>query len=88
MGNPIYQVGNVTALMEATDSSNRGTILASRFALTQLALIVGASTGGLISAVIGPEATYGILGAGLVSLAVLAWLLQRGERSAVAEATP
>jgi len=87
LGNPIYQVGNVTALMEATDSSNRGAVLSSRFALTQLAMVIGTSTGGFISAVVGPEATYATLGVGLLGLAAVAGVLQRGgERPGVSEA--
>jgi predicted MFS family arabinose efflux permease len=85
-GNPIYSVGNVTALMDASDSSNRGTIMSSRFAITQLALIVGAATGGFVSQYIGPEATYGVLGAGLLALALVAELLPR-ERPVVVPAT-
>jgi predicted MFS family arabinose efflux permease len=85
-GNPIYSVANVTALMEASDGSNRGTIMSSRFAITQLALIAGAATGGFLSQYIGPQATYGVLGAGLVGLALVSGLLPR-ERTSVVPVT-
>ena len=85
-GNPIYSVANVTALMEASDGSNRGTIMSSRFAITQLALILGAATGALVSKLVGPNVTYGVLGAGLVGLALVAAVLSR-ERASVVPAT-
>jgi predicted MFS family arabinose efflux permease len=85
-GNPVYSVGNVTALMEASDSSNRGAVMSSRFAITQLMLICGAATGGLVSQYVGPGATYGTLGAGLLILALVAGSLPR-ERVAVVPAT-
>jgi predicted MFS family arabinose efflux permease len=78
-GNPVYSVGNVTALMEVSDASNRGAILSSRFAITQLALIGGAAVGGLVSQYVGPGVTYGALGVGLLALAIVAgWLLPAG----------
>ena len=85
-GNPVYSVANVTALMEASDASNRGTIMSSRFAITQLALIAGAATGGFLSQYIGPQATYGVLGVGLVGLALVSGLLPR-ERTSVVPVT-
>ena len=80
-GNPVYSVGNVTALMEASDASNRGAILSSRFAITQLALIGGAAVGGFVSQYVGPGVTYGALGVGLLILAaVAAWLPNKFDR--------
>ena len=86
-GNPVYSVGNATALMEASDSGNRGTIMSSRLAITQLALVLGATTGGFVSSVIGPEATYQSLGVGLLAVAAVVGMLSR-ERRSVHEATP
>jgi MFS family permease len=83
-GNPIYSVGNVTALMDISDTSNRGTIMSSRFAITQLALIAGAAAGGVVIQVIGAGATYGVLGAGLIGLAIVAELLPREPRETAA----
>lgn len=85
-GNPLYSVANVTALMDLSDGSNRGTIMSSRFAITQLALIVGAAGGALIIKIVGPAATYGILGAGLIGVGLLAAILSR-ERTSVVPAT-
>ncbi len=87
LGNPLYSVGNVTALMQVSDSSNRGTIMSSRFAITQLALILGTTAGGFVSGVIGPEATYGLLGFGLLGVAAVVAVLSR-ERRVVGEAAP
>jgi MFS family permease len=75
IGNPVYAVANQTALMEAADPSNRGTVMATRFGLVQTASIVGAAAGGLITSAFGangPLVTYGVLGVGLVLLAMYA----------------
>lgn len=72
IGNPIYAVANQTALMEAADASNRGSVMATRFGLVQTASIVGTAAGGLITSVFSPFATYGVLGVGLVLLAMYA----------------
>jgi predicted MFS family arabinose efflux permease len=85
-GNPVYSVANVTALMDLSDGTNRGTVMSSRFAITQLALIVGAATGALVSKLVGPGATYGVLGAGLVGLGLVAAVLSR-ERTQIVPAT-
>jgi MFS family permease len=85
-GNPVYSVANVTALMDISDTSNRGTIMSSRFAITQLALILGTATGAIISKLISPAATYGVLGAGLVGLGLVAAVLSR-ERTQIVPAT-
>lgn len=86
-GNPVYSIGNLTALMEASNSSNRGTLMSTRFALTQLALVLGSSAGGLLAAAVGPEVTYGVLGVGLIGCALVAALVTR-ERSAVTSPSP
>jgi predicted MFS family arabinose efflux permease len=82
-GNPIYSVGNVTALMEASDSSNRGTIMCSRFAITQLTVIAGAAVGGFLSQSLGAQMTYGVIGGGLLSLAIVTGFLSRDRPPAV-----
>jgi putative nucleotidyltransferase with HDIG domain len=71
-GNPIYAVANQTALIEAADSSNRGSVMSTRFGLVQTASIVGTAVGGLITNEWGPFAAYGVLGIGLVLLAMYA----------------
>ena len=72
IGNPIYAVANQTAILEAADPSNRGSVMATRFGLVQTASIVGTAAGGLITQQYGPLAAYGVLGVGLVLLAMYA----------------
>jgi putative nucleotidyltransferase with HDIG domain len=72
IGNPIYTVANQTAILEAADPSNRGSIMSTRFGLVQTASIVGIAVGGLITKQFGPEAAYAVLGVGLVLLAMYA----------------
>ncbi len=72
IGNPIYAVANQTALIEAADASNRGSVMATRFGLVQAALIAGSAAGGLITSAYGPFAAYFALGVGLVLLAMYA----------------
>jgi putative nucleotidyltransferase with HDIG domain len=72
IGNPIYAVANQTAILEAADPSNRGTIMATRFGLVQTATVIGAAAGGLITAAYSPLFAYGVLGVGLVLLAMYA----------------
>ena len=72
IGNPIYAVANQTAVLEAADSSNRGSVMATRFGLVQTASIVGAAAGGLITQAYSPLVAYGVIGVGLVLLAMYA----------------
>jgi putative nucleotidyltransferase with HDIG domain len=72
IGNPIYAVANQTALIEAADPSNRGSVMATRFGLVQTASIVGIAVGGLITKQYGPLVAYGVLGVGLILLAMYA----------------
>ena len=72
IGNPIYAVANQTAIIEAADPSNRGTLMATRFGLVQTASIIGIAVGGLITQQYGPLAAYGVLGVGLILLAMYA----------------
>ncbi|HET9781655.1 MAG TPA: MFS transporter [Candidatus Dormibacteraeota bacterium] len=71
-GNPIYAVANQTALVEAADSGNRGSVMSTRFGLVQTASILGTVAGGLITKQFHAEAAYGALGVGLVMLALYA----------------
>lgn len=72
IGNPIYTVANQTALVEAADPSTRGSVMATRFGLAQTAAIIGMAAGGLITKFSSPQAAYGVLGFGLVMLAMYA----------------
>jgi putative nucleotidyltransferase with HDIG domain len=72
VGNPIYQIANQTALIEAADARSRGSVMATRFGLVQTASIVGTAAGGLITKAYGPWAAYAVLGIGLIILALYA----------------
>jgi hypothetical protein len=72
VGNPIYTVANQTALVESADASNRGSVMATRFGLAQTAGIIGIAVGGLITNFWKPQTAFGVLGLGLVILALYA----------------
>ncbi|MGZ5977595.1 MAG: hypothetical protein ACXWNX_09025, partial [Isosphaeraceae bacterium] len=72
VGNPIYAIANQTAILEAANPLNRGSVMATRFGLVQTASIVGIAVGGFVTKLLGPEAAYGVLGVGLVLLAMYA----------------
>jgi putative nucleotidyltransferase with HDIG domain len=72
IGNPIYAVANQTAIVEAADPSNRGTLMATRYGLVQTASIIGIAVGGVITQQFTPLAAYGVLGVGLLLLAMYA----------------
>ena len=72
LGNPIYTVGNQTALVEAADTSTRGTVMATRFGLVQTASVVGTAVGGFLTKEASAQMVYGVLGVGLVLLAMYA----------------
>lgn len=72
IGNPIYTIGNQTALIEAADASTRATVMATRFAMVQTASVIGTAVGGLLTKQAGPQPVFGVLGVGLVLLAMYA----------------
>ena len=72
IGNPIYAVANQTALIEAADPAIRGSVMATRFGLVQTATIIGTAVGGLLTAQFNAPTAYGVLGVGLVLLALYA----------------
>jgi len=72
VGNPVYTVANQTALIEAAEPSNRGSVMATRFGLAQTAGIIGLIVGGLVTKFWGPQVAFGVLGIGLVILALYA----------------
>jgi MFS family permease len=75
IGNPIYTVANQTALVEAADPSNRGSVMATRFTLVQTASIIGTAIGGLLIQIDpknGPLIAYGVLAIGLILLGLFA----------------
>jgi hypothetical protein len=75
IGNPIYTVANQTALVEAADPSNRGSVMATRFTFVQTAGIAGIAVGGMLTRVDptnGALIAYGVLGIGLILLGLFA----------------
>jgi putative nucleotidyltransferase with HDIG domain len=75
VGNPIYTVANQTAVLEAADATNRGSLMAVRFGLVQAASIAGAAVGGVILQQGGKDGAffaYGVIGVGLILLAMYA----------------
>src|SRR4029077_5119529 len=72
IGNPIYAVGNQTAVLEAADQSNRGSVMSHRFGFVQTASVLGLAVGGLVTKQYGPLPAYGVIGVGLVLLGMYA----------------
>jgi putative nucleotidyltransferase with HDIG domain len=72
VGNPVYAIANQTALLEAADRSNRGSVMATRFGFVQTAIMIGAAVGGVVTNMRGPKAAFAVLGIGLISLALYA----------------
>jgi len=83
VGVPIYVIANQTALMEASDESNRGSVMASRFSLVQTASILGTAVGGFVTNSFGPIWAYGSLAVGLVLLGMFAVAAGRGLTNAL-----
>ena len=82
LGNPIYWVANQTALVEAADPTNRGSVMATRFSLVQTASIAGTAVGGFVTQAYGsngPLVAYGVLAIGLILLGMFA--LAAGRRT-------
>jgi len=87
-GNAVYAVTNMSALMDAGSSVNRGTIMSARFTLTQGAKALGLGAGGLLTGWLGPRGSFTAFGAGLmaVAMAYAFFLLSRRRASTAAPA--
>jgi putative nucleotidyltransferase with HDIG domain len=72
IGNPVFVISNQTALMEASDESSRGGVMASRYGLVQAGGISGLAIGGVITNVYSPPAAFGVLSIGLILLGMFA----------------
>lgn len=72
IGNPVYAVANQTALVEAADVGNRGSVMATRFGLVQTAIMIGSGVGGVVTSQFSAHAAFSVLGIGLVILALYA----------------
>lgn len=76
-GNSVYVVGNRSALQETVTSASRGSVMVTRFVVTQTALILGSGIGGALAGRIGARSVYGVLGVGLIVLAAVAFASRR-----------
>ena len=72
IGNPIYTVANSTALLELASEQNQGSVMATRFGLTQTLSLIGIACAGLLNSLLGPFTTFGFIGLGLLLLALYA----------------
>ena len=82
LGNAIYWVANQTALVEAADAENRGSVMATRLSLVQTASIAGTAVGGFVTHAYGKNGSlvaYGVLAIGLILLGMFA--LAAGRRT-------
>jgi MFS family permease len=69
IGNPIYSVANSTALLEAAPEDHRGSVMATRFGLTQTGSLLGIAAAGLTNSLFGPFVTFALMACGLLILA-------------------
>ena len=60
--------------------------MSSRFAITQVTVIAGAAVGGFVIQLLGPQTTYGVLGGGLLCLALVTAFLSRERPALVSQA--
>jgi MFS family permease len=88
VGNAVYAVTNMSALMDAGSTQNRGTIMSARFTLTQAGKALGLGAGGLVTAWLGPRGSFTAFGAGLMAVATAYafFLLSRRPGAATAPA--
>jgi putative nucleotidyltransferase with HDIG domain len=70
VGNPIYTVANQTAVLRGGDTSNQSTLMSARFVLAQIGVILGSAAGGVITGWLGPRASYALMGAALMCVAI------------------
>jgi putative nucleotidyltransferase with HDIG domain len=70
IGNQLYVIGNRTELQQLAPSDRVGSVMATRSVIVQTMAIAGSAAGGVISVAIGPRQTYGVVGIGLLALAV------------------
>lgn len=79
IGNSVYAIANQSALLEAGLSENRGSIMAFRFGLGQVLLMLGTAAGGLLASRLGASGSFAVIGVGLLLLAALAAYASRFE---------
>jgi putative nucleotidyltransferase with HDIG domain len=75
VGNPVYAIANQTAIIRAGEASNHGSLMATRFAWTQPAALVGTAVGGVIASWSNARVAYAVVGVGLLFLSMAAGLV-------------
>lgn len=70
VGNQLYVIGNRTELQQLAPTDRIGSVMATRGVLAGTLAVLGSAAGGAISSALGGRLTYGLVGAGLVALAV------------------
>lgn len=85
VGNPLYTSGNQAALLAAGDDHTRGAIMATRLTVVQTTGLLGVTAGGVLGSTVGPSASFGVVGAGLL-LVYLALYIREARANAPATA--
>ncbi|MDQ6772081.1 MAG: MFS transporter [Candidatus Dormibacteraeota bacterium] len=70
IGNAVYSVTNISALMQVANTANRGTVMASRFTITQATKALGLGAGAAVTAALGPRSSFALIAAGLLAVGV------------------
>jgi len=74
IGNPLYTSGNQAALLAAGDERTRGAIMATRLMVVQSTGLLGVVAGGILGSTVGPSASFGVLGVGLLVVYLVLYL--------------
>jgi predicted MFS family arabinose efflux permease len=89
-GNAIYAATNSAALLQAADDLRRGTVMAVRFTLTQVARAAGLGLGAFVAGWLGAHHAFAVFGGYLLLLAAAytAYLLLTNRRAQLAVVAP
>ena len=71
VGSAIYLVANQQGLLRLAPAKHRSGVMATRFGVAQLAIIVGTAMGALVTATVGPGMTYAVLGVYLLLIGAI-----------------
>ncbi len=56
--------------MQVANTANRGTVMASRFTITQATKALGLGAGAAVTAALGPRSSFALIAAGLLAVGV------------------
>jgi MFS family permease len=89
LGNAVYSIMNNSALMEAADSTNRGTVMSVRFTVGQVTNAVGLVAGAAVTGWLGPLWAFSSFGLGLliVAAAYTAFLAMQARAAGIERTT-